>query len=335
MYDFTHIPPAVKVSKDWILSKISDSQIFFYYFGRFEIGKSYSSKFSKDNNPSTTFYIGKRGEVLFYDFRSGESIDCFSFIQKAYNCSFAKALETISADFGLIDKKTAKITPKLLEEAANVDKSTKEHSLIQFEPDKWTDAHLAYWRLFEITKRELEKEEVYPVKRLFLNKVEITNFNNHLRFAYKEQYEGGEGVKIYSPMDTKMKWLSSIPLDVPFGLNSLPYSSNIIFVTKSKKDLLILKKIYTDVIASQNESESSLNEDTISLLSRRYDKKVIVWDNDETGVANCKKFNDKGFDYFNIPKEEYNNYHIKDPADYVRAYGLDYLVQLLKNKNLL
>lgn len=194
---------------------------------------------------------------------------------------------------------------------------------------------MQYWRLYEVTEQELRKNRVYPVDELYVNKKRIWNKNNDLQFAYLETFEDNDYMKIYTPFSTQMKWLSNIPLSVPFGLSDLPYKSKRIIITKSKKDLIILKKFFTDVIATQNESESALTEELQAHLHEKYDERIIIWDNDPTGVENCTLFNDKGFGYWNVPKAEYLRFKIKDVSDYVKYYGIDALEALFQQKGLL
>lgn len=336
MYNFKDINPAIVLTANYILSKIEDSQIFFYYFGRFQIGKAYCSAFTKDKKPSTTFYINNRGKIIYYDFRTGQTWDCFAFVQELFHVPFNKALDIIAEDFGLIDKKTTKVSPRIFQLSQELDKEVKDkNTLIQFIPEKWNESNLRFWRYYDITRDELVSENVYPIKKLFLNRSELPNYHSYPRYALTERTDNRILVKVYSPTDPKMKWLSSIPLDMPFGLNDLPYESNVVFITKSKKDQIVLKKIFTDVIATQNESTASLSAEVRDLLKRRYDKRVIVFDNDEFGTANAEKLRDEGFDVFCIPREDDVPNLVKDPSDYIRYFGLDMLKQLFRDANLL
>lgn len=329
----------VVLTTDWILSRVTDAQIFFHYYGRFKLGTACKVAFRLDKHMSATFFIGKSGEIVYYDFRDNTGMNCFQFVKKVYNVDFNGALKQIASDFGLIDRKSSVCSPKMMDEGAKLDRELKRDTLIQFTVKPWSKAiggSLSYWNLYEITQGELERDGIYCVDRLFLNKVEIKNPNNYHRFARCETYGDNQtGVKIYSPHDKEMKWLNSIPLDVPFGINTLNTTSNLVMVTKSFKDRVILLKLFDSVIATQNESEGALPNVIISMLDQLFDKKVIVFDNDEVGVTNSRKFNEKGFGYFNIPEKERLRFNIKDPADYVATYGVEALRELFVEKNLL
>lgn len=338
-YDFSKIHTGASITSEWVLSRISDAQIFYYYHGRFKIGVACTSSLRKDERPSVTFFIGRTGKINYWDFRDQRAFDCFDYVQALFGCSFKQALQRVAEDFGLIGKGQCKVSEKILSEANRLDRTVERNTIIQFIPGEWTKEHLLFWRFYRITQEELERESVYPVKKLFLNKQEIVTADSTLRFAKVQKYEedGIErtGVKIYSPHDRNMKWLSSIPLSVPFGLDTLSYDSNVVMITKSFKDMIVLRKLFTSVIATQNESEAALPESVINLLDQHFDRKIVIFDNDETGVANSIKFNSRGFGYFNIPEVERIRFGIKDCSDYVKAYGLDALRDLFVTKNLL
>jgi hypothetical protein len=335
MIDFGQIESPIKLTTEWVLSKVEDHQIFRYYFGEFELGKVYSSKFRRDSTPSTGFYISKNGALLYNDFRTGEKLNCFTYVAKIYNLSFKEAIKRIALDFGLIKGGSGR-AQDILDQAISFDREYKKTTLIQFIPGKWTTNRVLYWNQYEITVPELKREEVYPVDKLFINKVEIKV--DELCFAYvvRERVKGKENVyiKIYSPFSQRMKWLSNIPISVPFGLNNLSYKSHRLIIGKAQKDRLVLLKLFPSVIGTQNESESALPDDLVKHLCFNFDERIIMWDNDETGVENCKKFNPKGFGYFNIPKT-YSDQGIKDVSDLVAVYGIKRLEKLLKDKNII
>lgn len=336
MFDFSKVHTE-RINRDFILGKVSESQIFYAYFGPFEFNRAYNSKFRKDNNASTGFYINKTGRLIYNDIKTGEKLDCFAFVAKLLNITYSEALKRVAIDFNIIDgAKLLNVTDFVLKRGAELDGQSKKKTIIQVRPRYWTDRDLTFWREYEITKAELIRERVYPVDRLYINKQEIYNPNNYLRFAYIERAGEEAYAKIYSPADPRMKWVSNIPLNLPFGLNDLSedYDDTLI-ITKSKKDLIVLKKIFKNVIATQNESISALSDSIITNVCSKFQKKIIFWDNDETGVENCKKFNSKGFGYFNIPKSYYEKFKIKDASDFVAYYGIDALKELLTQKGIL
>lgn len=338
--DFSKVNVPININVDWLLNKISEETIFTYYFGKeIKLGTAYNSAFDKDRNPSIWFFRNAKGKLLYFDSRSGQKYDCFGFVKKLYNCNFREALEKIAQDFGLLSGEPMKMDKFLYKQSLELENKTKKSSLVQFSAKPWTSEALKFWNQYEITKSELEADNIYLVDKLYINHSQIYN-NSSFRFAYLEEWIDDEnnlqkGVKIYSPFDKGMKWVSSIPLHVPFGLKDLKPSVDTLWITKSKKDRLILKKFFPDVIATQNESESAMSQKTINFALNNYSKRIINFDADPTGVTNSKKFNEKGFHYFNTPKKDYEKYKIKDVSDYIKAYSLNLLEDLLKEYKLL
>jgi len=338
MIDFNQVEVATTINSEFILSKLDDIQIFYFYFGKFELGKVYPSKFRRDTHYSTGFYINKNGKLIYNDLTTGEKLDSIGFVGKLFGLNFKNACIRVASDFGLIKTKAMPMAQKILDSTIEFDKEIKKNTVIQFIPSSWQSSHIKYWNQYEISVSELKREEVYPVKKLFINKSQIYNLDD-LCFAYvvREKTESKENIytKIYQPYRTGQgKWISNIPLTVPFGLNTLKYGTDKVIVCKAQKDRIVLLKLFESVIGTQNESTSALQDDLVKHLCFHFPERVIIWDNDETGVKNCIEFNSKGFGYFNIPKE-FLEKGIKDASDYVKEFGIDKLKQLLINKNIL
>lgn len=335
MYDFNKVNAVAKLTPEWVLSKVDQYAIFLYYYGQFEPNKLHCSKLRRDKNPSAIIKINKSGKLIYNDYASSERLNCFELVKKLYNCNFNECLTQIAVDFGLIERSTRKVPEKLIEEANELDKAEKSRSLIQFVPDKWTKQNLLFWQLFEIEQWELERDNIYPCKQVFLNKNEI--FGEEMRYAFP-LFEGGkvQGVKIYSPYDNKLKWLSSIPNSMPF-LDNFDWNSGAetCIISKGKKDAILLRRFFQNVIVVQNESEQSFPEELQQRCLNTFKKNIILFDSDPPGVTACKVFNDKGFGYFNTPKGDYLKYGIKDVADYVKVFGTEAFKQLLITKGLI
>lgn len=336
MIDFKTISPArSNLTEEWLLKQISPSAIFFLYHGAFKIGRVYNSLFRKDAKPSCGFFIHQRtGALLYSDFVTGHKMNCIQFVMRLFNLKYYDAIEKIAQDFGLV-KGNKIISDTFLKDSSEIEDEIKKNEvLIQWRARPHTKKDLEYWAQYEITQKELNDNYIYSVGELFLNKKEIKNYNDEPRFAYPLMTDDGLKVKIYSPQSEKMKWLSSIPNNKPFGINKLRYESDTVIITKSKKDEIVLKKIFSDVISLQNESEQALDKEDAWLLENHFNRRVVVFDADPPGVNACKKFNIKGYDYFNTPKSDYEKYGITDPSDYIKIYGLEMLKEEFYKKGI-
>lgn len=320
------------LTKSKIFSKITDEQLFTVYFGEFDLNKSYRSPFREDKRPSTGFFISSQGRLVYNDFTTGEKLDAIDFAGKLKGLSGVKLLRAVLEDFGFKNADdfhaAAVIDPEI--KAARKEKKEK---LITFDFDKWNESNLEYWKQYSITKEELVENRVYPVKNVYVNRFQLAD-SEHNRYVYliphgKEIYS-----KVYTPLCSEYKWLGNIPLAVPFGLDTLPYKSDTLIITKAAKERMILKKFFTDVIAVQNESLGALPQELIEFLRTKY-KRIIVWfDNDETGLRACEEFANLGFETMHFAESMYEK-GVKDIGDFVVKYGIENFEKYLKWKKLI
>lgn len=341
MIDFGNIDSPVSITKDFILSKLSQEQIFYQYFGSFSLGKAYCSALRVDNNPSTVFFIDDNGKIIYFDYARKTSHDCFAFVMELYKCDFQTALNKIAHDFGLSKDKRfgSAMTAKEKSSSLSFDRTLKKEKQFQFWMIPWEQRHYDVWAPFNITKEDLEKDiYLYPISELFINKKRIYNPNDLPWFVYviRDCNQPDDPTKVffktYMPGGGDSKWFTNNPNSNPYGYLDLPYKTSTLIVTKSRKDMMVLRKIWPDVMAVQNESESSLPSDMLAKLAKRYERIFIWFDADEPGVESCKKFNKYGCGYINTPRELYETKKIKDPAEYSQHFGLDALQEFTFTK---
>jgi hypothetical protein len=302
--------------KQIVYSNLTDSEIFNYYFGEeVEVGRCYSSRLRKDTSPSTGFYVSKSGKLIYHDFSTGEKYDSINYVMKLFDLDYFQALNKIKDDFKLEGEgKLSVDKPK---------KPVKKVADISVIPREFTDNDIAYFGRYNISRFELVKNNVHSIDTLILNGKFIKTRDNELKFAY---ILDDEYVKVYSPY-SKIKWLSTVPLNKPFGLKELPYKDDKLIITKSLKDKIVLNKFFTDVIALQNESSASLGLDTIEYLRSRYRDIYINFDNDKPGVRASAYYEENfGFKPLVVPIE----YNVKDFSDFVDEYGIVKMNRLIR-----
>lgn len=335
MFDFNSVDAPARLNRDFVLSKITDAQIFYYYFGNFDLKNVYPSKFHKDRNPSTGFYVSKSGKIIYNHLNNKEpKMDCFAFVQRLYQCEFRDAVKRIALDFGLISGNPTPMADKIKKAVMNFDRTYKKQTKIHFEYSKWTPERLAFWKEYHIGEEELKKNGVYPIKKLYINEILIPNHKKVPRFALTIPYKGEMLTKVYSPAGDDLKWVSNIPNDLPFGASNLDRTAPFCFVTKAVKDKIIIEKFLPAVIASQNESKGAMSDHTIKNLMFYFDKNYIGWDNDETGLEAMEEMSKHGFTPVHVPVELLKE-GIKDFSDLAKAKGLKAVEQLLKQQGVI
>lgn len=333
-----------RITREFLKEKVGDRNIFDFYFAHpIEIGKSYCSVFREEVRPSTGFFISDNGSLIYGDFATGDKYDFVAFVQKLYGLSYYKAVNMIAIDFGLIPGERSTNREPVIKPITGYKERIKKKFTINTIPFK--KHHLAYWAQYGITRQELIANNIKAV-----GKVKIDDFTipeAALRFLYVFKDDKGEKYfKLYTPESLDYKWVSSVPLDIPFGIKDLTYTGDTLIITKSVKDCLVLRKFFPEVIGLQNEGKGSINKETIAALKRCY-KHIYIWfDLDRTGLKASNYFMKKyGFKpIFTLANFKPNIFralintkqkNVKDPADFVKRYGIATFAQYLKHINLL
>ncbi len=341
--DFKDVKSPTNITKNDLLSKVTVEEIFGFYFGPFTLKKTYSSPLRKDTKPSFGFYYNSHGELMSHDITKKEKLDCIGFVARLKGINYYEAINLICSDFNIcgVEKGSYILNTSSMEDrkqssifSDNLKKKTK----IQIVKRDFTKEELDYWYSKNkcITKEELEENNIFSIEELYINKVLVPNYKKELRFAFYQQDNTTKKgyFKIYSPYSKSYKWISNIPLSLPFGIDRLEFKSDTLVITKSLKDLIILKKIFTDVIATQNESVSAIER--CLDITKLYNRIIIIWDSDSVGVENCKEITEEyNWEYFNTPKYLYEEKGITDITEYVEYFGLESLKKRLKEKKIL
>lgn len=316
--------------KENIMKKVSPYDIFFHYYGNFTVGKLEHSPFRVDEKPSFGIYVSKRnGELVYNDYRLGGG-DCIAFVKYKYGCSYTEALKIINRDFGLNLIEFGKDINK------DIDKAIKQKSIITnykpkpkpFFPIKikvrnWLDRDKNYWwKKYQIKLETLKFYRVYPLTRFWIGEQKF--YTDKLCYGYFFK----EGVfKIYQPLltNTTGKWYSNIDNSIPWqGYHQLPEKADILFITSSLKDVMVLYELGYAAIAPHTEKQI-FTKDMYEELKQRFKHIIVYYDNDEAGVTHSTKIT-KQFpvDYINNPKGL-----PKDPSDFVEDYSLMELDSLI------
>jgi DNA primase len=111
------------------------------------------------------------------------------------------------------------------------------------------------------------------------------------------------------------------------GLDQLKYESNLLIITKSKKDVMVYDLLGYESVAPHSEALSKW-EMHLPHLQNNYDQILINFDNDEAGYIASESVINK---YSNliplfIPIES----NQKDISDYIKSYGINQTINNLK-----
>lgn len=329
----------VRLTKQSILDRISEYDIFMYYMPTrdWKINQVTYSPFRNESHPS--FLIGNRyGYISFVDFAdSSKRGDCFKFVSLYFNIPcLDDVLKKIDVDFGLgISGGEVKDYKKITTSYKQPEQS-KRYSLIQVVTRKFTNAEIQYWNSYHLSVDDLRKDNVYAIKKVFLNRQAFPVPEKEMVFGYL--YDSNW--KIYRPFaDRKTKWLpNNVPITTMDGRNDIVVDDRVIdtaLVTKSKKDYMVLKKVFPYVCAVQNEGLGCFSEENVAHLKKHSKIQMLGFDSDIAGVTNSQQITKLfQFDYVNVPRK-YLEEGIKDWSDWAKHYSLDMVGDYLWEKGLL
>lgn len=342
MFDFSTVQSENSyITKEFILSKLSSKDIIEHYLNvKLSYSNLISSPFRQDKNPSFGIREIEPNIFIAKDFSTSESYDCFSIVQKLYNCNFSEALRIIANDFRL-SKISTTATKTLYNNTDNIRiTSNKKKAIITIEKQDYTEVDKQYWGNYGITTDTLSKFQVHSCKYVWLNgNLFKTYSNNNPTYAY----EFNKAYKIYSPLtnNKKAKWLfSGIKNDIE-GYNFLitkcfqqnndiqeqSWNSQLLIITKSLKDVMCLYHLGYHAISLQGESNTLDFETYNKLFNLGFRDFCIFYDNDEPGIngANSILKDYPSFSSIMIPEE----YNCKDISDFIYNYGLADAQELL------
>lgn len=340
-FDLNLYEPPIKITPEFVLNQVDDLLIYRQYLGVFTLGGKIKNPFRKDKNPSFSIFFGnKLLKLLWKDFATNESGDCFSLVAKIYGLNYMQAVEKVAVDFGIL-KGESKVTKKqIIEAKAFKEEFQKREYLIQVERRAMTIDELAYWEQYNITHKDLIDNNIFGINKIWINK-RLMNMNTHFHFGYF--FPEVDKWKIYSPNDKERKWFGNVSTFQMEGIEDLKliiyipngFSCDIpghpVIITKSRKDRIILKKLYHNVCSAQNESESAIPKEMDEVFNLAQDK-YCWFDSDEPGKTANRKLNHRGYKWINVPNELYEKHGLKDPGDVIKHFGWEKGKEILINE---
>jgi hypothetical protein len=310
MYDTNKI---LDPTLDNILLFTTEYDIYLRYIGnKFDIGKIMSSPFREDIHPSFGIFKSiKNGKLMFKDLATGWSGDCIMFVAKLFNITYIQALHKVYEE--VISKKQLVSSNKGKLIQTEYENNSK---IISIKRRYFSTKDKEYWSKFRINKELLDKYNVFPISHYWINDniFELNNTKEDLTYAYKVYNK----FKIYKPYaDKKYKFISNCTSYDLFGMEQLEESGEELVITKSLKDLLVLKLYGIKTIATQGETHI-IPDVIISNLKQRFKTIYVLYDNDIPGLEGGKKLADKhDFKHVYIPQY----YNVKDIAESIEKHG--------------
>ena len=311
--------------KDSILCKISEYDIFRYYCHNFKnYGDKFCSELREDRSPTCSI-VPWKGKVIYKDFGSGDSHDCFSYIQAKYGLTFSEAMRVIDTDFGLGLQSGTVIKSQIAITYGTQDVIEKRPTKIEKKARQWNVEDKNFWSQFHIPKHLLTKFGVQPIDYFWINEARYRCHSLSYVYNINGRY------KVYRPFETEGKWYSNTSKDDIQGWRQLKDNGDIVILASSLKDVMCLNVLGYEAIALQSEMQMPSAE-LIKQLSERFEVVAVLYDNDFEKDANpgqtmankiCAEFN-----LINIILPAH--YKSKDISDLMKDHGVEIAEKIVK-----
>lgn len=310
------------ITLDWILSKVTEYDIYAKHIGQFKVGMIYNSPFRKDKNPSFGIYYSKRTkQLLFKDHGTGE---CGNVIKFVSLLTGKTEYNDILSD--IVDKLNITNNTKLVSSKQYIQPTETVIGVVRQE---FTDVDINYWKQFNISINTLKKFNVNSIKYYLCNGiVKGTYKRENPMYAYKVY----NNFKIYRPLaDKYTKWRNNLTDYDIQGYEQLPQKGDILFITKSMKDVMCLHEMGYPAVSPSSES-TFLPKDVLEQLKTRFKRIIILFDRDVAGVKRSRKLSrETGLEAMFINKK----FKAKDVSDAVKANSFEeiknWLNETIKN----
>lgn len=310
MYDKKRVNTPTNITLDYILSKVSEYDIYSRYLGQFKVGAIYNSPFRKDKNPSFGVYYSKRTrQLLFKDHGSGECGNIVKFVSL-----FTGITNYNDILLDIVNRLKITTTTKLDSSKQYIPETETVIGIVRQELTK-TDIN--YWSQFHISKATLKKFGVESIKYYLCNGIVKGIYkDDNPMYAYKVY----NNFKIYRPLGDKYtKWRNNLTEYDIQGYAQLPKKGDILFITKSMKDVMCMYEMGFHAISPSSES-TFIPEDILEDLKKRFKRIIILFDRDPAGVRYSRKISLKtGLEAMFIRK----NYKSKDVSDAIKLNGFE------------
>lgn len=273
VYDTTNIQEDDVLTLDYILTKVTEYDIYTAYIGNFKVGMIYNSPFRKDKNPSFgCFYSRTTKQLMFKDHGTG---DCGNVIK------FVSLLTGITNYSDILKDIVSKL--KITKDTQLV--SSKQYipsteTVIGVVRQDFTLTDINYWSQFNISTTTLNKFGVSSIKYYLCNGIVKGIYKDtNPMYAYKVYNH----FKIYRPLaDKYTKWRNNLTeLDIQ-GYKQLPKTGDILIITKSMKDVMCLYEMGIAAISPSSES-TFIPDKVLKQLRKRFKRIIIIFDRDPSG----------------------------------------------------
>lgn len=270
-----------------------------------------------DSEPSFSMFESKKPdrEYFWKDSGIGDSGDIFKLVRLRFGLQSTKeAYLKIDYDFQLGFSKDS--PPPENKIKLNTLHTTKPDTKIRIASREFTQADLKFWASFGITLQTLMLYKVKSILYYWMNDFqEVPKAPKGLAFAYEvlKQYQ------LYQPLMPLFKFRNDFTEKCLLGFAQLTYRTDTLIITKSLKDVMVLREFGYDAVSPRSEN-TPIPDPFMKYLSKRFKKRFVLFDND---MKHRGDWYQEPKIYVPIASGQ------KDISDYRRAYGYELTKNLL------
>ena len=295
---------------DWILSKVTEYDIYASYLGEFKVGLIYNSPFREDKNPSFGIYYSKRTQqLLFKDHGTGQCGNVIKFVSLITGkTNYDDILEDI-VNHTHITNRTK------LDSSKHYIPSTE--TIIGVVRQDFTETDKKYWSQFNISLETLKMYNVSSIKYYLCNGIVKGIYkDDNPMYAYKVYNH----FKIYRPLADKYhKWRNNLEQNDIQGYEQLPDKGDLLIITKSMKDVMCFHEMGYNAISPSSES-TFISDIALKAILSRFKTVLIMFDRDGAGVNYLRKISLKtGLK----PILPHRKFKAKDISDAIKLNGFE------------
>jgi len=313
-----------ELTYDKLLSKLNPFHIYAYYIGKeVKLNRPINSPLRSDKNPSWTLFRGRSGDIMWKDFATGDSGGVVQLVGKMYELKYYKALEKIW--FDMVDGHIMKE-----KNTTFVERISTPVTVITVKRKYFTQTDDNYWGQYDLTRDILKFYNVSPIEMFWRNEVQSKLIYSKASPMYS--YKIFDKFKIYRPYSStkKDKWRNNCGSYDLQGFEQLPESGDLLIITKSLKDVMVLYKYGYTSVAPQSET-ASIPIVLMNHLKQRFKKIIIFFDYDEGGIKGAESICGKhDLEKTFISKHYLDIYGIKDISDFAKEMSEQKTIELLK-----
>lgn len=305
----------------------NDFTLVAHYFGITSLPCFTRSPIREDKKPSFGFYTLDGKRVYWTDLATGERGGVYDLLSRLWSCNMQEVYRRIKKDRNALHN-SASSRPLKPEKAKVMAKSSKK---IECTIREWRDYDYKYWESYGVSKKWLDYAEIHPIshKTIITEGKKYTFKADKYAYVFIERKEGNVTLKIYQPFNTRgFKWANTHDGSVVSLWSKMPEKGKAVCICSSVKDALCLSaNTGIPAIALQGEGYNMSNT-AINELKRRFENVFVIFDNDEVGIKDGKKFSAKtGFTNIIIPQFEGG----KDISDMYKQLGKQEFVNIMVN----